>query len=408
MTEPAKRLLICTQWFDPEPTPKGLSFAAALQQRGFEVEVLTGFPNYPEGRVYPGYRLRPYQRESFDGVNVHRVWLYPSHDRSAVRRGINYMSFAASAVVAGLTKVARPDVVYAYQPPTVGWAGALLASRFQAPLVIDVQDLWPETVASSGMMRSGFAMRALEAACRWEYRRADRVVALSDGMADLLEARGVARERLRVIRNWADERRLTSSYDAAARDRARSIIGNGFSVLFAGQMGEAQGLGNALEAAALAPEIRWVFLGGGTDRRRLEEVARARALGNVSFVERVPMSEVSAWLDAAGALLVHLSDDPLYLASIPSKTQAYMLAGRPVLMAAAGDAAALVTDANAGIACAPGSPHVLAAAARRLAEMTSTERERLGANGREYYQRELAFSIGVGLFAKLFHEVIGA
>ncbi|MDQ6770854.1 MAG: glycosyltransferase family 4 protein [Gemmatimonadota bacterium] len=407
MIDRAKRLLICTQWFDPEPTPKGFSFAAALHQRGFEVDVLTGFPNYPEGRVYPGYRLRPYERESFGGVNVHRVWLYPSHDRSAVRRGINYLSFAASVVVAGLTKVPRPNLVYAYHPPpTVGWAGALLASRFRAPLVIDVQDLWPETVASSGMMRSGFAMRALEVGCLWEYRRADRVVALSSGMADLLEARGVPRKRLRVIRNWADERRLSSSWETAVRERARTTIGNGFSVLFAGQMGQAQSLGNALESAALTPEIRWVFMGGGTDRARLERMAGERALANVSFVDRVPLSEVGAWLEAAGALLVHLSDDPLYAASIPSKTQAYLLAGRPVLMAAAGDAAALVADANAGVTCAPGRPERLAAAARRLAEMTPVERDRLGANGHAYYKRELAFSVGVDAFAQLFHETI--
>lgn len=402
------RLLICTQWFDPEPTPKGLSFALALSERGFDVEVLTGFPNYPEGRVYDGFRLRPYRQETIDGVVIHRVWLYPSHDRSARHRALSYLSFATSAALAGLIKARRADIVYAYQLPTVGWMGRILASRFGAALVLDVQDLWPDTVLSSGMMKGGLTARLLDSACRGLYRRADRVVALSAGMASLLQARGVPRSRLRVIPNWVDEAQIGGPWDQVARDRARATLGKGFSILFAGQMGEAQDLENALEAAALTPSIRWAFLGAGTDRTRLGMLAQARGLRNVVFPERVPMKEVGAWLEAAGALLVHLSDDPLYASSIPSKTQAYMLAQRPILMAAAGDAAALIDASGAGVTCVPGNPQRLAVAATQLAEMSPAARSRLGTNGRTYYEQNLAFALGVDRFASLFRELAAA
>src|SRR4051812_9277588 len=121
------RILLLSQWFDPEPAIKGMPFARALMRAGHEVRVLTGFPNYPGGKVYPGYRIRPWQHEVVDGVHVTRVWLYPSHDRSAIGRAANYLSFAFSATVAGLLTRFKPDVLYVYHPPlTVGAAAIVI------------------------------------------------------------------------------------------------------------------------------------------------------------------------------------------------------------------------------------------------------------------------------------------
>ena len=140
------RVLLITQWFDPEPTPKGLAFARELARQGFSVEVLTGFPNYPTGRLYPGYRMRWRERRLMDGVVVHRVPLYPSHDQSALRRAFNYLSFAFSVLIHGLAAAGRADVIYVYHPPlTVAAAGTLLAVLRRRPVVCDIQDLWPDT-----------------------------------------------------------------------------------------------------------------------------------------------------------------------------------------------------------------------------------------------------------------------
>ena len=148
------RILMLTQWFDPEPAFKGLTFARKLMERGHEVEVLTGFPNYPAGKLYPGYRLRLWQRESVDGISIVRVPLYPSHDRSVVRRAWNYLSFALAATILGPALVGRPDVIYAYHPPgTVGLPALALSRWFSAPVVYDVNDLWPDTDRIDGHAR---------------------------------------------------------------------------------------------------------------------------------------------------------------------------------------------------------------------------------------------------------------
>ncbi len=162
--------MILSQFFAPEPNFKGLPFARELVRRGHEVEVLTGFPNYPGGRLYPGYRVRPWRREIIGGIAVNRVPLYPSHDRSAVRRAANYASFALSASVLGPWLVKKPDVVYVYHPPaTVGLPAMALRALCRCPLVYDVQDLWPDTVASSRMMGNRRLISALDRCCRLVY-----------------------------------------------------------------------------------------------------------------------------------------------------------------------------------------------------------------------------------------------
>ena len=146
------RILFLTQWFQPEPSIKGLPFAKALRDRGHEVEVLTGFPNYPGGKVYPGYRVRLWQSEIMEGIRVHRVALYPSHDKSALRRMGNYLSFALTSATIGPFLVRRPDVVYVYNLVTLGLTSRLLQLIYGCPVVYDIQDLWPDSVSGSGML----------------------------------------------------------------------------------------------------------------------------------------------------------------------------------------------------------------------------------------------------------------
>ena len=154
----ATRILLLTQWFDPEPTFKGMVFARELLRQGLEVEVLTGFPNFPGGKVYPGYRIRLLQREVIDGVQVTRVPLYPSHDHSVTRRVLTYASFAASSLVYGLFMARRADVIYAYHPPlTVGITASLIRLFHRIPLVYDIQDMWPDTLCATGMFTNARA-----------------------------------------------------------------------------------------------------------------------------------------------------------------------------------------------------------------------------------------------------------
>lgn len=399
------RILMLTQWFQPEPHFKGMPFAKALRDLGHEVEVLTGFPNYPGGEVYDGYRIRPYKREMMDGITIHRVALFPSHDNSGMRRILNYLSFAAFATILGTRKVAKPDVVYVYNLVTLGAAAQRLRRHFNCPVVLDVQDLWPESVASSGMLRSRLALKAVT---RWTdrvYRSADQLVVLSPGFKRNLVERGVPEDRIEVIYNWCDEASIGTPERDDGLARRLGMEGR-FNVVFAGTMGVLQSLDCVLMAARMLadnhPLVQFVFVGGGVDVPRLKLKANSLGLRNVLFVPRMPPSEISKVLALADALLVHLRDEPLFRITIPSKTQAYLAAGRPILMGVAGDAADLVAAAAAGIPFDPGIPSSLFAAVAELAKLSPLCRANMGRRGSEFYHRELAIGVGVEKFAHLF------
>jgi len=402
------KILLLTQWFDPEPCFKGLAFARQLARRGDTVEILTGFPNYPDGKVYPGYRIRPWQVEWMEGFRVCRVALYPSHDRSALRRSLNYVSFALASALLGPFLVHRPDVIYVYHPPgTIGFPALLLRRWFSAPVVYDVQDLWPDTIAATGMVSHPLLLSWLDRFCRFVYRHADRLVVLSPGFRRALIGRGVPENRIQVIYNWAPDEALETSAEPVSSYRSADE----FRVVFAGTMGFAQALDAVLEAAArcavTVPRARFVFVGGGVDRSRLEREAQRRHLDNVEFIPRQPPSAMRAIFDQADALLVHLKDDPLFAVTIPGKTQAYLASGRPLIMAVRGDAARLVERANAGVLAEPENPASITAAVEKLASLSPEDRERMGDAGRSFYRRELAIDVAVDQFRDLFFRLTG-
>ena len=406
------KILLITQWFTPEPDFKGLPFARELLRRGHDVQVITGFPNYPGGHVYPGYRIRWRKREIMDGVPVLRVPLYPSHDQSRFGRAANYLSFFASASVLGSMMTRKPDVIYAYHPPlTTGLAAAVIGGVKRVPFVLDIQDMWPDTIAATGMLSNPGTLCTIENACRFAYRRASVITVLSPGFRDLLIERGVPAGKIRVVYNWTEE--------TAHSPRPRSLqtaqalgLADKFVVMFAGTMGRAQALGAVLDAARIvgrtAGDILFAFVGGGVETDRLKATAAdsARPISNVVFLPRQPMSVMGDVLACADVLLVHLKDDPLFRITIPSKTQAYMAVGKPILMGVEGNAADLVRQADAGLCCRPENPEDIARAVLQLRNMSAAERSGMGANGRQFYEKALSFNTGVTVFEDIFSSLI--
>lgn len=403
----APRILLLTQWFDPEPTFKGLVFARELVRQGFEVEVVTGFPNYPGGRVYPGYRIKWLQRELMDGVQVTRVPLYPNHDQSAIKRVLNYVSFAASSLVYGLFMARRADVIYAYHPPlTVGITASLIRLLRRTPVVYDIQDMWPDTLRATGMLNNTRALNIVATVCRWVYRRVDHLVVLSPGFKRLLLERGVPEAKVEVIYNWADEQALAEPKGALPADFPDA---SRFRILFAGNMGRAQALDAVLDAATLlqarASRICFVMLGGGIEVDRLKRRAAELQLRNVIFLPPVPMAEVGTLLNAADALLVHLRKDPLFEITVPSKTQAYMAVGKPLLMAVEGDAADLVRQSGGGVCAESENAESIAAVAETLATLSPVELADMGQKAQDYYRQYLALPVGVAGFGAIFQRL---
>ncbi|QLI83154.1 glycosyltransferase family 4 protein [Chitinibacter fontanus] len=402
------RILLITQWFDPEPTFKGLVFARALRAEGHEVEVITGFPNYPNGKIYPGYRIKWRQVEQVDGIRINRVPLFPSHDGSAVKRVLNYASFAISSCLYGIFAVRKPDVVYVYHPPlTVGLSASVVSCFRRVPFVYDIQDLWPDTLAATGMINNKRALSIVSSLCGFVYKSASKLVVLAPGFKEKLIERGVAPEKIEVIYNWCDEQALQ---DVASINSHEIGLNERFNVVFAGNMGKAQGLDSVLDAAKLvlisSPQVQFVMVGGGLEVELLKKRVESEQISNVLFLPRMPMNEVGKVLAAADVLLVHLKDDPLFAITIPSKTQAYLAVGKPILMAVRGDAADLVTQSHAGLSVAPENAVEMAKGIENLAKKSPEELSVMGGNAAKFYQQHLSVQVGVRKFIAIFSAVL--
>jgi colanic acid biosynthesis glycosyl transferase WcaI len=404
------RIILLSQWFDPEPTFKGLEFAKKIEDSGFSVEVVTGFPNYPEGKIYNGYSIKPISREKVDSISVTRLALFPSHDRSKIGRFANYASFAFSVFLYLLFKVKRADLIYVYHPPlTVGIAAAAAMFFRRIPILLDVQDLWPDTLSATGMLNNKSAIWIISQLCAWVYWRASHIAVLSPGFHSLLMARGVPHEKLSTIYNWSDERSIMRPFDANPIQMGSS---GQFRVLFAGNLGLAQALDTVLDAARLVQlsnaKVEFYFLGAGVDVERLAKRVCDEKISNVQFLAQVPMTEVGAYLSAADCLLVHLRADPLFSVTIPSKTQAYLAAGKPIIMAVGGDAASLIDRSSAGIVVPPEDASSLAAAVLKLAASDKEELEAMGRAAHKYYSENLSSEVGVRAFCGIFDKIIDA
>lgn len=390
------KIAFVTQWYDPEVGSAAIpgAIVRALQARGHDVEVVTGFPNYPHGKLYEGYRVRPYSKEVIRGVTVHRVPLYPSHDGSAFRRILNFLTFmmSASTLGAGLARRSQVSLVYS-TPGTVGLVGIVLRRLLRRPFVLYIQDVWPDTLTATGMLPVRFVKPAewlLHKFCNQVYRSAGHIAVISPGMKTLLVDRGVDPGKIDVVYNWVDEDLFHVS--AAKRNSAA------FEVMYAGNIGDVQGLDVAVRAIArMEPDSRIVLrlVGTGVAVERLRKLAYDLGVGDRVFFEgprRIEeMSEVMATADVQ---LVCLKDDPLFHLTMPSKIQAILATGCPVITCAPGDAAELTALSGAGWAVPAGDDAALAWTLTEAQGTTNSDLEAKGVAGRRYYEKHLSSSVG--------------
>lgn len=392
------RILYVTQWFEPEPAFKGSGFAAALAHAGHEVRVATGFPNYPTGRIYKGYKLRFRQREVIAGVTVDRLPLWPSHDRSALGRSLNYLSFFVSVLIYALLGVRRYDAIYVYHPPITPALAIAVAQLFRpVSFVVDIQDLWPDSVASSGMANR-IILRVLDRLCQWVYRRAAHIICQSDGMVERLADRGVQRSKLSRIYNWSNYSPAQHACDAVSADINDAFAGR-TNIVYGGNIGQAQALEALVEAcgraSASVPKVRLHIFGQGIEKARIEALA-AKYPDHVRVYGALPRSAMDRVFERADVLAMHLKDDPLFDITIPSKLQHYLSVGKPMLAGVGGEAAQILTECGSAVICEPMDAKGLAEGMVKLAVMESAERAAMGAKGREYYRRHMSFDAALG------------
>ncbi len=403
------RVLLITQYYLPEPEKIRSALAESLQARGHEVTVLTGYPCYPAGKLFSGYRISPWMRETINGISVVRVPLYPDHSRSALRRAWNYISFAISASLLGHWLVPRFDVVHVVLGPySVALPGLLLSLLRRKPLTISILDMWPETLAATGMVNNRLAIRMVGWFADFCYRRTKAIHVVTPGFRENLIGKSVPAEKLHVIPNWVD----TDVYrpHELNPELAKSLgLADSFNIMYAGTIGLAQGIDTILDAAGQLgdlPKIQFVLVGDGSDLDRARARAETEGLANVRFLGRFPNESMPDLYALANVLLVHLRDEPLFRITIPHKIYAYMASAKPILAALEGDGAETIRSANAGLVCAPGNPQALANAVREFYHLSFEKREAMGNNGRrvvcEYYNQEYL----IGQIAEMLANVV--
>jgi glycosyltransferase involved in cell wall biosynthesis len=403
------RILILSQWFDPEPFFKGMIFIEELRSHGHEVEVLTGFPNYPEGKVYPGYSVRFFSRENMNGVRINRVALFPSHNRSGILRIFNYLSFLLFGSLIGPFVVRKPDIIYVFNLPTVGFIANVIRFFYRSKTVLDIQDLWPESVSRSGMLNLRPAQKITGWFSNAIYRSADYITVLSPGFKKELAHRGIPDRKMSVVYNWCSESFIGNQQNACKKLNFLADFENKFNIVFAGSMGKMQALESIIDAALLVEKtnknIQFWLIGGGIEVDNLKLYAHKKGASNVKFVSRLNESEMGEVFKKADLLLVHLKNDPLFEITIPSKIQAYMFSGKPILVAMKGNATQLVLDADAGISCEPENPINIAHAVNQFFQLEKNTRERKGHNGKEYYWNYLSLKVGANKFSEIFNSL---
>ncbi|HEA3271909.1 TPA: glycosyltransferase family 4 protein [Pasteurella multocida] len=399
------KILLLTQWFEPEPAIKGLAFAKELKAQGHDVQVLTGFPNYPGGKIYEGYKLRFFQKECIEGIPVLRVALYPSHDSSAIKRILNYVSFAFMAMLFGIFATKKCDVIYAYHPPlTTGIAAIMIKLFRRTPVIYDIQDLWPDTLKATGMLTHDRLLKIVDYVCQCVYKCVDHIVVLSPGFKEKLIQKSVPANKISVIYNWCNETALINTETS----QTVHLCHQKFNVLFAGNMGKAQALDTILDVAANMlpyPDIHFTFIGSGTETTRLNMRKDDENLTNVTFIPRVPMSQIGHVLQQADLLLVHLKQDVLFEITVPSKIQAYMAIGKPILVAVPGDASNLVRLAQCGETALSENIESIQRAILKMYHLPAQTRHLLGKNGNTFYFNELSLQKGTEKFIELFKKI---
>lgn len=385
------RVLVVSQHFWPESFRIN-DVVSDLARVGCEVEVLTGQPNYPEGSIYPGYQALSVGREEYKpGITVHRVPLAPRGPGNAVRLAANYLSFIFSASLFGpwLLRGRRLDAVFVYgtSPILQAIPAVLLKLLKRAPLVIWVQDLWPESLEATGFVRNKRILGAVATVVRWIYRRADLLLVQSEAFASPVTA--MAGETRVVYHPNPGESIQEHGADGPAAPRVPLDEG-AFNVVFAGNLGMVQALDTVLEAAEQLRDyldIRIVLVGGGSRAEWLQQEVARRGLVNVRLPGKFPSASMPDLMRRASALLVTLSRQPILAQTVPSKLQTYLSSGTPIIASLDGEGARVVLEAGAGIACPAENASALADAILRLRAMPADERRQLGAAGRQFFAR---------------------
>lgn len=386
-------ILIVSQYFWPENFRLN-ELATELVSRGHEVTVLTGTPNYPGGDVFPEFKKDPARFSQYEGVSIVRLPFVP-RGQSKIQLILNYMSFVLLGLTLGAWRLRgkKFDAIFAYliSPITAALPALFLGKLKRAPVFIWVLDLWPETLSAVGVVRSPWLLGLVGRLVAFIYQHVDRVLIQSKGFASNVSRYGCEAARVRYFPGWAEQVFEGPASNGEVAPELKPYK-DGFNILFAGNIGDAQDFPAILDAADILrhrDDVRWIVVGDGRASPKVVAEIEKRSLHDkVVMLGRFPVERMPAFFAGADALLVTLRKDPIFSLTIPAKVQSYLGAGKPILGMLDGEGANVIEEAEAGFVGPAGNAAALAQNVERLVEAGPAARIEMGAKGRAYCQRE--------------------
>lgn len=386
------KILIVTPHFFPE-TFKCNEMAFELQKRGHDVSVLTAIPDYPKGRFYEGYGFFKKRKETLNGVDVHRSFIIPRGKGSSVRLAINYLSYtlfsSLKALWFGASRKYDAIIVHETSPVMVGIAAVIIKKMQNIPLHFWVLDLWPESLSSAGGIKNKTILNLFDSLTKWLYRNSDNLLIGSKGYRKSICEKGDFENRIQYFPNWVEDS-LVIKDDIATPD-----LPQGFNVMIAGNMGDAQDLPHVMEAAKKlkGTTINFIFVGDGRKREYVEHYAKENGIENQIYcLGRFPLEAMPSLFSKTDILFMALKDTPIFAQTVPSRLQAYLSSGKPVVAMINGDGVDLIKDADCGWSVPAENSNALASLLIRLSEEEKEVLNRKGENGKKYSEKYFKFS----------------
>jgi len=385
------KILVVTQYFWPENFRIN-DLLLGLKERGHKVKVLTGIPNYPEGRFFKGYKNYRPLFETYDDIPVFRTPIIPRGNGSRIRLVLNYFSFVFFACLLGpLRRLGSVDLIFIYEPSpiTVCLPALLLKKLKSAPIMFWMQDLWPESLSATGAINSKNILKMVDILVRFIHRRCDRILIQSRAFFEPVKNQGSQSNRILYFPNSAEELYRPVILEKNANERA--VMPDEFCVTFAGNIGAAQDFGTILKAAEILKEhteINWVIIGDGRMLKWVQRQVIKRGLSEtVHLLGRYPAEAMPRFFALSDVLLVTLKKEPIFALTIPSKVQSYLACAKPIVAALDGEGARVVEEADAGVTCAAENPEALAKAVLKLYNVSEADRKEMGKKGRSYFEK---------------------
>ena len=390
---------------------KSLPLAKKLKSEGHEVEILTGYPNQPTGKLFPGYSLKLFFSEYIDGIKINRVPLYINHSKSKFKRILNYLSFLMSACFFGVWMVQKPQIIYTYHgPATIAIPAIFFKFIYRGKIFYDINDYWPDTLEATGMIKSNFVLKLVGIYCTISYKFFDNINAVTNGFKQKLLDVGVPESKISVVYNWSLP---MDSQHSREFEKYQHLFVDNFTIIYAGNIGLAQSLGVLIDASNKLKEskigrVKILMLGDGTQKQFLCDQVKKHGLDDYfCFTGFIPALNVGEFLEHADILLLHLKNDPLFEITLPSKLGSYFSLGKPVLCGVPGESSDIVNSIDAGLCFSSDDSVDLYNKIVCAMQFNKFELYRMGANGKRFYDENISFEIGTMKFEKIFRKMLG-